>query len=186
MVEGANITLHNTMTLSGAAGWQLEAAVKTLRAGWPIDKILALVQRISDATDTLYTLEDLKYLIHGGRISHIKGLLASVLNIKPVIGVDHEHGKYYERGKARTIKRAIETLVESIAKQHGEGCRLRVQVMHAANFQHVALLREKIASFFDCTWVPLGRVSTALTAHTGRSLVGAAYAPQEIFDGLPA
>ena len=47
-----------------------------------------MLDSISAASDSLYTLKELKYLIHGGRIGHMKGLIASVLNIKPIIGVE--------------------------------------------------------------------------------------------------
>ena len=90
MVPEANVTVVDTKTLSGAAGWQVMAAVKAVRAGWPLDKILGKLNEIADATYSLYTLKELKYLIHGGRISHIKGLIASVLQIKPMIGVHKE------------------------------------------------------------------------------------------------
>ncbi|HOG48270.1 MAG TPA: DegV family protein, partial [Anaerolineae bacterium] len=83
MVPEANVTIIDSKTLSGAQGWQVEGAARAVRAGWPKERVLALVERISQATDTVFTLRTLRYLIHGGRISHIKGLLGQVLNIKP-------------------------------------------------------------------------------------------------------
>jgi DegV family protein with EDD domain len=82
----ARVTHVNTKTLSAAAGWQVKAAARAVKAGWTLDKILPMLQKISDASESIYTLEELKYLIHGGRISHMKGLIASLLNIKPIIG----------------------------------------------------------------------------------------------------
>jgi fatty acid-binding protein DegV len=63
-----------------------------VNAGWAKQRILELIERIGRAAGSLYTLRELKYLIHGGRISHMKGLEASVLNIKPLIGVETEGG----------------------------------------------------------------------------------------------
>ena len=83
MVPEAQVTFYDTKTLSGAEGWHVEAAARAARAGWKMEQVLALLERVTAATDTVYTLATLKYLIHGGRISHLKGLLASVLNIKP-------------------------------------------------------------------------------------------------------
>lgn len=94
MVPEARVTVVDCMTLSVPAGWQVEAAARAAKAGWSREKILDLVQRISDATDVIYSLKELKYLIHGGRISHMKGLIASVLNIKPLIGVEKVKGTY--------------------------------------------------------------------------------------------
>jgi len=95
-VPEANVTIIDTKTLSAPAGWQVEAALRGAQAGWSKERILALVARIRDASDCLYTLDDLTYLIHGGRISHMKGLIASLLHIKPLIGVEKERGTYVQ------------------------------------------------------------------------------------------
>lgn len=184
-VPEANITLVDTKTLSGAQGWQVEAAARAVKAGWEKENILALLAKISDATDTIYTLPTLKYLIHGGRISHIKGLLANVLNIKPLIGVDKAEGKYAQRAQARTFTRAVEHIADVIAKQHPAGSKLRVQIMHANNPEGAETLRKKLGSMFDCVWVPTAPIAPVLGAHTGPGLVGCAYARQDQFPNLP-
>jgi len=152
MVPEANITLVDTKTLSAAPGWQVEAAARALKAGWARNKVLALMERIGAATNSIYTLKDLKYLIHGGRISHMKGLLASILNIKPLIGVEKEGGTYVQLGQVRTFKRAMQGLADLITKQHALGSKLRVQVLHSWNLEGAAALREQINKRFDCTW----------------------------------
>ena len=47
------VTFIDTKTLSGAEGWQVEAAARALKAGWSLEKILALVERVREATDTI-------------------------------------------------------------------------------------------------------------------------------------
>ena len=133
MVPEANITLVDTKTLSAAAGWQVEAAARALKAGWSKEQALALMERIGAASESMYTLKELKYLIHGGRISHMKGLIASVLNLKPLIGVEKVNGTYVQLGQARTFKRAVKGLVDLIGQQHAPGSALRVQVLHSYN-----------------------------------------------------
>ena len=185
MVPEAHITVLDTFTLSGAEGWQVEAAARAVKAGWPIDKIRALVTQVKEATETIYTLPDLKYLIHGGRISHIKGLLASILNIKPVIGVSKVDGKYFQRGQARSFSRALAKLVSVVAEDHAPGTPLRVQIMHTNNLEDAARLREMMEQQFPCEWLPLSSVAPVLGAHTGAGLVGMAYAAQAAFPKLP-
>ena len=185
LVPEANVTLVDTKTLSAAPGWQVEAAIRAMKAGWAKDKILALMKRIGDATDSMYTLKDIKYLIHGGRISHMKGLLASMLNIKPLIGVEKEGGTYVQLGQARTFKRALRGLVNLIGKQYSFGSKLRVQVLYSWNPEGAAALREQIDKIFDCSWLPAGPMSLVLGAHTGPSMVGVAYAPVAVFDDVP-
>ena len=185
MVPEANVTVVDTKTLSAAPGWQVEAAAQALKAGWSKERILALMERIGAATDSIYTLNDLKYLIHGGRISHMKGLIASMLNIKPLIGVEKVGGTYVQLGQVRTFKRAVKGLVELMARQHAPGSELRVQVLYSYNPEGAAMLREQVDQRFDCTWLPVGPMSLVLGAHTGPSMVGVAYAPLAAFAECP-
>ncbi|MBN1430575.1 MAG: DegV family protein [Anaerolineae bacterium] len=185
LVPEANVTHIDTMTLSAAAGWQVEAAARVAKAGWAKEQILALVKRISDASESLYTLNELKYLIHGGRISHMKGLIASLLNIKPIIGVEKVKGTYVQRGQVRKFRQALEGLAGLIAQQHAPGSALRVQVLHAHNPEGAETLRGLIDQRFDCTWLPIRELSLVLGAHTGPTMVGAAYAPLAAFADVP-
>jgi DegV family protein with EDD domain len=185
MVPEANITLVDTKTLSAAAGWQVEAAARALKASWPVQEVLDLLERIHAASESAYTLKELKYLIHGGRISHMKGLIASVLNLKPLIGVEKVNGTYMQLGQARSFKGAVQGLVNRIAEQHAPGSALRVQVLHSQNPEGASMLRDLIDQRFDCTWLPAGPMSLVLGAHTGPSMVGVAYAPAAAFADVP-
>ena len=185
LVPEANITHVDTKTLSAAAGWQVEAAARAVKAGWSKEEILVLLERIGAASESIYTLKELKYLIHGGRISHMKGLIASLLNIKPLIGVEKVNGTYVQLGQARSFKRAVNGLVDLITQQHAPGSALRVQVLHSFNPEGAAMLRETVDRQFDCTWLPVGPMSLVLGAHTGPSMVGVAYAPLAAFADMP-
>ncbi len=185
LVPEARVTFYDTRTLSGAEGWHVEAAARAAQAGWSMEQIIDVLERVTAATETIYTLDEMRYLIHGGRISHIKGLLASVLRIRPVIGVSKVDGKYYQRGQARTFRRAVNTLVDLIAQQYPEGSELRVQVMHAANPEGAEALKSEMDARFKCHWLPIAAIAPVLGAHTGPTLVGIAYAPQAVFAAFP-
>ena len=114
----------------------------------------------------------------------MKGLIASMLNIKPLIGVEKVNGTYEQMGQVRTFRGAIKGLVNLIAKQHKPGSELRVQVAHSANPEGAAILQEEMAKRFSFEAVPFGPMSLVLGAHTGPSMIGIAYAPKEVFEGL--
>jgi DegV family protein with EDD domain len=185
LVPEANITHVDTKTLSAAAGWQVDAAARAVKAGWAKPQVLDLMGQIGAASESMYTLEELKYLIHGGRISHMKGLIASVLNLKPLIGVEKVNGTYVQLGQVRTFKRAVKELVNLMADQHSPGSALRVQVLHSHHPEGAAMLREQIEQRFECTWMPGGPMSLVLGAHTGPSMVGVGYAPLSTFAAIP-
>ncbi len=184
MVPEAKVTFFDTKTLSAAQGWHVEAAAKAARAGWDVNRILELLARITAATDTLYTLATLKYLIHGGRISHLRGLVGSLLDMKPIIGVEKVGGTYVQRANGRSLRKMIPMLADLVAKQHAPGSKLRVQVLHGDNEEGAHQLHEKLDNMFECTWQPLGSIAPVLGAHTGPGLVGVVYAPAAVFAEL--
>ena len=185
MVPEAKVTLFDAKTLSAAVGWMIEAASREIKVGWAMDKILGMLERIRQGTDSIYTLKELKYLISGGRISHMKGLIASLLNIKPMIGVEKVNGTYEQLGQQRTFNKALDGLANHITKTHPAGSKLRVQALYSNNKEGAEILREKIDKMFDCSWLPLGPMSLVLGAHTGPSMVGVAYASQDVFADIP-
>ncbi len=185
MVPEANITLVDTKTLSAGAGWQVEAAARAAHAGWSKERILELVAQLGAQIESIYTLQELKYLIHGGRISHMKGLIASVLNIKPIIGVEKEGGTYVQHGQARSFQRAVKGLVDWIVQHSPAGKPLRIQVAHSQNLEGADLLRQFADERLQCNWLPTCRLSLVLGAHTGPSMVGIAWAPAELWAAVP-
>lgn len=184
MVPEANVTIVDSMTLSCPFGWQVEVAAHALKASWPMERILALMASIREMAEGYFTLNNLNYLIHGGRISHMKGLLASLLNIKPIIGVDKEHGAYYSLGQEVTLKRAIQKMVDIVGNRYPEGTPLRVQPLHGSNLDGVHFLMEKLTQRFECKFEAITPIAPVLGAHTGPSMVGLAVAPLELFTGL--
>lgn len=185
LVPEARVTHIDAKTLSAAAGWQVKEAARALKAGWSKDNVLSLIERIKSASESMYTLKELKYLINGGRISHMKGLIASVLHIKPLIGVEKQNGTYVQLGQVRTFERAVNGLVDLIARRHAPGSPLQIQVLHAQNPEGASMLRDLLDKRFKCSWLPIGKLSLVLGAHTGPSMVGVAYASPDVFSGIP-
>jgi len=177
MVPEARVTVVDTKTLSSPSGWQVEAAARAVKAGSSLADALALIEKIGSATDVLYTLKELKYLIHGGRISHLKGLLASILNIKPIIGVEKVRGTYVTLGQARSFVSAVKVAVQQIQRRVEEGVPLRAQVVHAANPEGAQQLMDEVAANFKVELAPPRQLSLVLGAHVGRSMVGVCFAP---------
>ena len=184
-VSEANVEIYDTKTLSGAQGWHVEIAAKAVRAGLDKSRILSLLRQVTEATETLFTLSTLKYLIHGGRISHLKGLLASVLNIKPIIHVEKVGGTYVNCGQARTITRAIDAMADRVASAHPPHTAMRMQILPSQFPEGAARLKERLDRVFECNWLPSGPIAPVLGAHTGTGLVGIVSAPEALFPQVP-
>lgn len=171
MVPEAKITLIDTLTLSAGTGWQLRAASAMMKAGHKLEDIVSNLRKIQEATSAFFTLPDLKYLIAGGRISHLRGLVASLLGIKPVIEISKVDGKYYDKVKKRSFQQAIDGITELVKKVHPAGTELVAQIVTASNPAGAEQLKASMDKVFKCHWEPTVTLGTALGAHTGRGLV---------------
>jgi DegV family protein with EDD domain len=184
LVPEARVTFFDSLTLSCPLGWMVEAAGRLIRAGWTVDAIIERLRLIQARTQGYFTLNSLKYLVHGGRISHLKGLMGSMLKIRPIIGPEKEHGLYISFSQEITLNRAIQRIPEIVARQFAPGSPLRVQLLHGQNLAGVDLLRQAMSSKFECTFDPVAVVTPALGAHTGSSIVGLAAGDPQVFAGL--
>ena len=182
MVEGANIEFFDSKTLSCPYGWQVEAAAKAFEDGWTMKEVKNYLKSIRLFANGMFTLNDMKYLIHGGRIGHIKGLLATALQIKPIIKVDKGSGKYIDAGRGRTIKGAIRQIAILMEKTYGEGARLRVQLLHGDNQKGLDLLKTELDHHVEAHYEETLHIAPVLGAHTGPSMIGLSAAPMDIFE----
>ncbi len=182
LVPEARVTFFDSLTLSCPLGWQVEAAARAILDGWPLEKILQRLDAIRQQATGTFTLPLLKYLIHGGRISHLRGLVASLLSIKPIISVDKVSGKYISLAQEVTFKRAIQRMVDLITGTFAEGSSLRIQLLHANNLEGLELVRHRLDQLFKCTYMPVASIAPVLGAHTGPGLVGLCFGPAELWE----
>jgi DegV family protein with EDD domain len=180
----ARITLVDAMTLSGGQRFQVLAADMAARIGWKTDAILALLDRVREATETIYTLETIEYLARGGRIGRIQALAGTLLGIKPIIKVDKADGKYSSAGRGRTFSQTMNGIVEHLAKLYGTHQPLWVTVMHGQIAETAESFAEALRARLDVGRLDVLRVSPALGVHVGPGVVGAAVMPLSILEGL--
>ncbi|HWQ45564.1 MAG TPA: DegV family protein [Longilinea sp.] len=183
MVPKAHVTVIDSYTVGPALGWMVEAAAKGIQLGLGKERILAAVQKVKENTITMVTFSDLKHLIHSGRVSHLKTIFASILKIKPIIGMNPEDGRYNNVGQEMTAKRAIRLMVNKVHDRFGDQ-KLRVQLMHGSNLPGVDVLREAVHELLNAVEDSLVPVTLVLGAHAGPTVVGLAASPQAIFDEM--
>lgn len=87
-----------------------------IEAGFNRDQITEKIEEYIDQMQTLFVLDSLDNLVKAGRMSKLKGKIASFFNIKPVLGATPE-GTITLVDKARGTKKAIRKLVDKIGEK---------------------------------------------------------------------
>ena len=71
---------------------ELRLAHRMMEAGAAVNTILEELYRVRQRTNTYYLIDNLEFLIKGGRVSPLKGGIASKLKIKPIVCVKNAQG----------------------------------------------------------------------------------------------
>jgi len=106
------VTVVDSRSITSGLGTQVLLAAAAAAAGASADEVVALVNQLAARTHVVGALDTLDNLKKGGRIGGAQALLGSLLSIKPI--VDISTGTVEEAGKARTRKRALESLRDTV------------------------------------------------------------------------
>ncbi len=174
------VTVFDSMTLSGAQRFQVLAAALANKAGWAKEAIIERLEHVRENTEVIYTLDTLEYLAHGGRIGRVQALASSLLNIKPVIRVDRQDGKYSTVNKGRTLKKTMTMMVDHLAEMYEDDSPLWVSVMHGQMAEKAVEFTEMLKERLDIAKLETLRISPVLGVHTGPGIVGATVVPMRL------
>ncbi|MBI9043673.1 MAG: DegV family protein [Anaerolineaceae bacterium] len=179
-----NVTVVDSQTLSGGQRFQVLAAAFASKAGWTKEKILERLDLIRKKTEVIYTLDTLKYLQAGGRIGRVQSLMASVLDIKPIITVDKIDGKYSTVGKARSIKKALSFISTHVESIYDQETPVWISVLHGQYAEQAEKLAEILQERMNVAKLEILRISPVLGVHTGPGIVGLSIVPMELMEGF--
>lgn len=137
------------------------------------EEIVKRTEEYINTTQTFFILESLDNLIKNGRISKAKGLIANVLNLKPIMGSDKD-GNIQLIEKVRGSKRVFKRLVEIIGES---GVKIEERILaisHANTLERAEGLKKDIEDkykFKDVILVEQAGLSTAYANDGGIVLV---------------
>ena len=114
-------------------------------------------------------------LYMGGRIGRAKHLMDSLLNIKPLIGM--QDGVIVAVGAVRSRLKAYHRMVELMGQHVGERSRIKVAFTHVAATEHMEKLQALATARFECVETIVTELSPALAVHSGPGTVGVSFFP---------
>jgi DegV family protein with EDD domain len=165
--NGKKITVVDSRTLSGALGLIVLRIAEAIAAGRSHDEVAAEIDGWRDKSEILVGVHTLDFLIRGGRVSPLEGVLARALNLKPIISVD-EQGASKLIGGALSIRRNISKIVKMSARIHSETPLRAYGVVHghdlAAANEFAARLERELG--FPPLFVE--EISPATSLHAGQ------------------
>lgn len=112
------LVVVDSLNASFGEGILVLLAHDLIKQGKSIEEIKSELETKKKYISSFFTVEQLKYLVRGGRVSKVSGMIGSLLNIKPILKVD-KGGRLVSHKKIISRKKSILELanlcIENIA-----------------------------------------------------------------------
>ncbi len=148
-------------------GWQVLAAARIREVGGSALKMVEAAARVRDNLVQIVCLDTLEYLHRGGRIGNATHFIGSLLNIKPLVQINHISGLVESCGQARTRKKSIEMLVNRFFERLAPEKPKRVAVLHGNALPEAQALADRIEKEYDPLELLVNITGPVLGIHTG-------------------
>ena len=120
-------------------------------AGMAFEEVIQTTENYIQEQNTYFVLENLETLKKNGRLSGVKALVASALNIKPVMGSTAQ-GTICQKGQARGIKKALDKMVDNIVGELTDAEKKILAIAHCNCYERAVVVKNRLlekAAFRD-------------------------------------
>jgi DegV family protein with EDD domain len=170
-----HVEVIDTLNVSMCQGWMVIEAARAAVAGKSLADIVDLVKKMVPVSRMIQTADTLKYLYMGGRIGKAKHLLGSLLNTKPLIGM--QDGVIVPLGQARSRTRAYQMMADMVESAVGKLGQIKIAYVHAAAQEEAEKIKKLVEGRLTCVESLIAELSPVLGVHTGPGTAGLCYFP---------
>ncbi|HJS48833.1 MAG TPA: DegV family protein, partial [Gaiellaceae bacterium] len=139
---GEKVRVVDSLTASLAIAMLSHAIQRRLARGTSDEEIEQLVDRFHRDADVVFTVETLEYLQRGGRIGRAAAIAGSLLNVRPILGV--QDGVVVAVARVRGRQKALAEFERRLVDATTDGPGLRVAIAHADAADWVGTLSEMV------------------------------------------
>ena len=160
------VLVVDSLCASLGQGLLCHYAAKKRDEGLSLEQVAAWVEDHKQNLCQWFTVDDLKYLKRGGRISAAKALMGTMLNIKPVLHVDEE-GHLVSVTTVRGRKGSIRAMVEQMQQLALPGENDFVTICHGDCYEEAESLAQTLKEQLGVKEVFIGYTGAVIGAHSG-------------------
>ena len=139
--------------------------------GFDGGKIREILERTAKDSMIYITVDTLKYLKKGGRITPAAAALGTILRIKPILAIDG--GKLDAFSKARTMNQARASMISAIQKdlsehmKDGAARETYLEIAHTNNDELAREFEDQVHELYPNTPIYTDRLSLSIACHIG-------------------
>ena len=172
----AEITVIDATINTVLQGLYVLEAAKLRDSGMGYRECVARLEEIKSTGRIFFTVGDMEYLKHGGRIGKVSALAGSVLGIRPVITL--KEGEIFPsgigRGRKRTTEKAIDLLLDYLEENGRRMERFSLCIGFGYDYQEAVEFREHTLErlqekgySIEKDMLPIYQIGATISVHTG-------------------
>jgi len=163
---GRRVVIVDTLAISAPLTLLVLRAHELYRNGADLDTVADWLEKNKLRSHAFFTVDDLKYLKRGGRVSAAAAAVGTMLDLKPVL-VETKEGKLEAVAKVRGRRKAIAYLVEQgLANFDGSDDGEQI-VLHADCLADAEKLRDALLEKKPDMKLTIMNVGPVIGAHAG-------------------
>ena len=167
---GRKITIVDTLSISGPMTLLVLKAHEMYRAGKPMEDVAAWLEANKLRAQAYFTVDDLKYLKRGGRISGAAAVVGTMLDLKPII-VEASDGTLQAGDKIRGRKKVLAHIVDAMMKDEPDPEESPIIVLNADAREDAERVKAAVEQKLPGANVLIENVGPVIGAHAGPGTV---------------
>ncbi len=140
-------------------------AVEMIEAGYDFEDVVEQAQWNADHMLIYLTVDNLNWLVQGGRLSKTAGFVGSALNVKPILTVNDE--ELYSSGMVRGNKRVYSRLVKHIKEESTPYDDQLIFISHVGEEENAKRVEEIVKKELPQARTMIYEFGAVLAAHIG-------------------
>lgn len=187
----AQITVIDAMVDTVLQGIYVLEAVRLRDAGVGYEESVARLEEIKTSGRIFFTVGNMEYLKHGGRIGKVAAVAVSVLGIKPIITL--KDGEIYPSGigrsRRKTVDKTIELLIAYLEERHARIEDYSIDIGYGYDLEEAEEFKERVLArlhekgyALSGEELPMYQIGATIGVHTGPYPLGLAIVKKSITD----
>ena len=172
------MTVVDTLSISGPQTLLVLKAHEMYRAGKSMEEVAAWLEENKLRAQAYFTVDDLKYLKRGGRISSAAAAVGTMLDLKPII-VEASDGTLQAGDKIRGRKKALAYIVDAMMKSEPDPAESPILVLNADAREDAERVKANVEQKLPGANVLIEHVGPVIGAHAGPGTVALCFLGRE-------
>lgn len=160
----------DSLCASLGQGLIVDYAVNLKNKGNSLEEVYDATEKIKLNICHYFTVDDLKHLYRGGRVSKTAAFIGTLLGIKPVMHVNND-GKLIPFGKVRGRKQSLNELVSKMGTKLGSYKNDYVFISHGDSLEDAQYVANQVKEKYGIDTKIINPIGAVIGTHSGPATI---------------